>query len=353
MDIEEIKKLIPNFILKYLNQSNFEINESYIKSLIEYRNPLEEKLTNGSIARLVSYDFFNKMLYSYDKGLGKIVCYKNNEVVLYDDIYQAIMQNYDTKYIYGFETLHSQGIIPTKKAYNFFGSSITVFEPVTPLLNKLNIFVSFIYSWKHDKRAMRVYKDYKKIHKFKHYNEFVAQYIKYYTFSLGDVLSFVKCKVEKEKEQIKKRSSKVYDKCIEKLLKRYTLNKRSYFEEVENINDYKKYSGIYILCFNDKKAFYIGKTSVSLKDRIIKHFSNPQTGFEQNNKIQDISKIYVLKIQAEFLDYVERDCIASIPSEYLLNVLEGGNTIESIHSNQYNPAKNLLSKKAIRIIIKD
>ena len=48
MDIEEIKKLIPNFILKYLNQSNFEINESYIKSLIEYRNPLEEKLTNGS-----------------------------------------------------------------------------------------------------------------------------------------------------------------------------------------------------------------------------------------------------------------------------------------------------------------
>lgn len=76
MDIEEIKKLIPNFILKYLNQSNFEINESYIKSLIEYRNPLEEKLTNGSIARLVSYDFFNKMLYSYDKGLGKLFVIK-------------------------------------------------------------------------------------------------------------------------------------------------------------------------------------------------------------------------------------------------------------------------------------
>ena len=63
--------------------------------------------------------------------------------------------------------------------------------------------------------------------------------------------------------------------------------------------------------------------------------------------------MYVLKIQAEFLDYVERDCIASIPSEYLLNVLEGGNTIETIHSKQYNPAKNLLSKKAIRIIISD
>lgn len=43
MDIEEIKKLIPNFILDYLNESNLEINESYIKSLVEYRNPLEEK----------------------------------------------------------------------------------------------------------------------------------------------------------------------------------------------------------------------------------------------------------------------------------------------------------------------
>lgn len=119
MDIEEIKKLIPNFILKYLNQSNFEINESYIKSLIEYRNPLEEKLTNGSIARLVSYDFFNKMLYSYDKGLGKIVCYKNNEVVLYDDIYQAIMQNYVLNTYMVLKPFIHKELYPQKKHITF------------------------------------------------------------------------------------------------------------------------------------------------------------------------------------------------------------------------------------------
>ena len=144
-----------------------------------------------------------------------------------------------------------------------------------------------------------------------------------------------------------------YRKQIDNLFKRYTVENKCGFEEVVNLNIIDKYTGIYVLCFDLEKKYYIGKASKSFKDRIIQHFLKPSSNFDDTHNPTDVSKIYVMHTSNEFIDFIEQDCISTIDNNYLLNSLAGGHSIDFIHDENYDPNKYKLSIEFIKMIIED
>lgn len=137
---------------------------------------------------------------------------------------------------------------------------------------------------------------------------------------------------------------------IEKLLSRYVYEGDSVFQKIDNLNECVNSSGIYVLCFDYEKKIYVGQTKNCLKERIVQHFTKPQSNFDKNHSLEEVTSIYVLNIAQEYLDCVEADCIATISPNLLFNVFAGGSSIDMITSETYNPKQYLLEAKIIEMV---
>ena len=65
----------------------------------------------------------------------------------------------------------------------------------------------------------------------------------------------------------------------------------------------------------------------------------------------DVSDIYVLKLDHKYLNRVEQDCIANINQGYLLNGFVGGNEVAGIHSVRYDPEEYKLKQDELSEIL--
>ena len=118
------------------------------------------------------------------------------------------------------------------------------------------------------------------------------------------------------------------------------------------ISKFTEYSNELKAIINKKyeQKIYVGQTKKCLKERVLQHFTKPQSQFDKTHSLEEVSNIYVLNVSEEYLDYVEMDCIASIPSKLLFNVFAGGGSIEMITTNTYDPKRYLLDDNFISFI---
>lgn len=112
-------------------------------------------------------------------------------------------------------------------------------------------------------------------------------------------------------------------------------------KKISNLNDYKNSMGIYVLVLDKYKQIYIGQTTRSIKDRIIRHWKNElpllKTPFIKSSILPidcfgtcDTTQIYVLECNSQKdIDDVEKRLIVEFPHEYLLNKTIGGKAYNS------------------------
>ena len=142
-----------------------------------------------------------------------------------------------------------------------------------------------------------------------------------------------------------------YQQALNDLLMRYSKDGKTVFEKVHVLNDYAGYTGIYVLCIPQVKGYYIGQTNKSISKRIKQHFHSPSSEFDKSFTIKDVSEIYVLHCGTDYLDIAEVDCIASIPSEFLLNRMAGGPLILFVDSEDYVFHRFHADEKIIKEIV--
>lgn len=147
--------------------------------------------------------------------------------------------------------------------------------------------------------------------------------------------------------------NKIYNFSLECLLTRYTIHGNCLFKNVIDLGEYRNASGIYILCFDEPRVYYIGQAKKDLVNRIKDHWMKPSSNFDRTFGPNDVSKIYIMRIPSDYCDRVEQDCIASIPVNLLFNSMAGGNAIASIHSFEYNQRDYLLKEDELDILLRE
>ena len=147
--------------------------------------------------------------------------------------------------------------------------------------------------------------------------------------------------------------NKIYNFSLECLLTRYTRHGNCLFKNVIDLGEYRNVSGIYILCFDEPRVYYIGQAKKDLVKRIKAHWMNPSSGFDGIFGPNDVSKIYIMRIPSDYCDRIEQDCIASIPVNLLFNSMVGGNAIANIHSPKYDQRDYLLKKDELNILLRE
>lgn len=148
----------------------------------------------------------------------------------------------------------------------------------------------------------------------------------------------------------KKISYNGYEENLAKLLKRYTFKGVPLWQEVTNLNFYKKTIGIYILCLPEVRGYYIGQTTVSFYKRIYQHWKRPKTTFDKTYRQSDVSNIYIIplpKVLITDFDAIEQDCIASISNIFLLNSLMSPNYLVWIKDTNYHPKDFLIPSRKL------
>ena len=339
---------IPVWVVLFLKDKGVTFDNEYFEYIFSFNRPYKCGGMNLFVA-----DFYNK---KYRDELGKIIVYKQ-EPTLYDDVWSAVLDNYDKKYRFGFEKLHVNGILPISKGERYVSKfGVTIKESCIPVENEyisnLKKSIDDLYQWKYGKRAIKCYNDsfFRDQADGQTLEEFKSREIRYRCFvalfEMDFGLKLSKSKKEKKQGDV----GGLYINSIDYILNRYVHSGKSVFQKVHDLNDYQNCSGIYILCFDYEQKIYVGQTKKCLKERVLQHFTKPQSQFDKAHSLEEVSNIYVLNVSEEYLDYVEMDCIASIPSKLLFNVFAGGGSIEMITTNTYDPKRYLLDDKFISFI---
>ncbi len=346
------KYLIEKFLIDRLNDLNVTIDEDYYKYISQYKNPYSSSITDFDAFQLLNCDFWNRILYDSERGLGNVLVYDKEGNIMgeYPNLTELLLAVNENGLSYGFRNLHDKGIIPSKHKIDFYGVQMT-YSNQHPYLDTLIKLVKDINNWRNGKRSENAYndEDRKSLRKWYSFETFKLHKVKYWSFMLGDYEANTRRNMKEEKEVVG--TEEEYKNQLKNLFDRYSLDGVCGFEEVKDLNLVHKYTGIYLLCFDDEKKYYIGQAKSSFKDRIIQHFTRPNSQFDETHKPTDVSRIYVLHTTDEFIDYVEMDCIASINKDYLLNCLAGGHSIMSITQDDYDPDKYKFSKKFLKMIL--
>ncbi len=122
---------------------------------------------------------------------------------------------------------------------------------------------------------------------------------------------------------------------FEKML--YKLKKRfKKLEEIEDLSNYEKKGGIYILILDEYKQIYIGKSN-DIKKRILQHWTQKKKFFKlifgkketsvlsiDSFGALDTTRIFVYEIEEYKQLDLEEKIVAYVPQEYLLNRTKGG-----------------------------
>jgi len=329
---------IPLWTVFSLGDQGVTIDNDYFDYVLSFRRPYK----HGGYNLFLS-DFYNR---KYKDELGKIVVYKQ-EPTLYEDVLSAVLDNYDKRYRFGFEKLHNLGIVPAcekSRSVRKFGVEIeeSSFPPENPYIAYLNESMENLYRWKYGKKALKCYNDpfFRDQDDGQTLEDFISKEVRYQCFVSLLEMDFQLRLDKSEKVPVVDREK--YLNSIEIILNRYVYDGKSVFQKVNDLNNYQDCSGIYVLCFDYERKMYVGQTQISFKERILQHFIKPQSNFDKNHSLEEVSNIYVLNVSTEYLDYVEMDCIASIEPSLLFNVFAGGKSVEMISSKRYNPQQYLL-----------
>ena len=346
--------MIEKFLIERLNDLNVKIDEEYYNYIIQYKNPYSSSLSEFDVFQLLNSDYWNRILYDKENGLGNILIYdkEGNIIGEYQNLTELLLEVNENGLSYGFRKFHDKGIIPSKQKMDFYGVQIT-YSNQHPYLEKINKVVKDINNWRNGKKSENAYNDEirKSLRKRYSFDAFKLQMVKHWSFMLGEIEDDVRRSLKEEKEITG--TEEEYKRQLDYLFNRYSLNGICGFEEVKNLNLVHKYSGIYVLCFDYERKYYIGQAKTSFKERIIQHFTRQNSHFDKTHKPLDVSKIYVLHTTDEFIDYVEQDCIANINKNYLLNVMAGGHSIMSVTHEGYNPNNFKFSIEFVKKILEN
>lgn len=346
------KYLIDISLIEGLKKFDVEITDEYLEYIFNKRSLFNFELTDKFLNLLICFDFCNRILYSKNKNFGRIVAISNCEIKYYDDFTNAFLDNQNEKEVfYNFEYFYKQNL--NKNLNNvFFGINVHPYYS-NCFVKVINDLAKETLSWGNSQRAIKEFNTYKSRYKNEYtFDFFKRQHIIFLTFTLG---YRIYC-CNKNEELFRRNYSLYkdkYDEYLSKILRRYSINNKTVFEEVNNLEKYNKVGGIYILCLKQKCLFYIGQTRISLKKRILDHFRLPQSDFDKSLMYSDVKKIYVLRVQNKFLNMVEEDCIANINSKLLANFFAGGQSISIISSKDYNSKNHLINPYVLTTVINE
>lgn len=317
-----------------------QMTEEVLDTLWKYRSVYEGNNIQRELQELIVAEIYNRTLL-WEKGFGGIIEYNPNGEIrnVFRSVDEMISAENDVSSIYGFEFYDGLKDGLTRKGIAFFG---VTFKPLYDQMSwknasvmSLNIAMRFLRRWEKT-RSFKSYEDpfFKEKIGDMSFEDFREQYRKNYIFTLVNCLPSSKWKrTIMERVQI---DEKPYKANLEELLNRYTVDGLTKFEKVNDLEDYKGCSGIYIMCLEEIRGYYVGQTATDIKQRIKNHWSEPSNTFDRTYGPNDVSDIYVLRLNSKYLNRVEQDCIANINQSYLLNGFVGGNEIAGVHSAQYN-----------------
>lgn len=336
---------IDDNLIPYLNKFNIELNENYYDYLSKYKDPSGD--FSADFIKYVNADIKNKLLI---KEYGKIICDNSGGFKLYADLPEAILSNFDSNSRFYFYNLLE--CILTD--YNFFGFKINDFITNTFVRDLNSKIRNIIYNTHYDND--KIYRKYlcseKKLGGLS-FDDFLNQERRYESF-------FVCNKIDSYKNTMfPKKRSKInfedYNKILSDVLNRYSLRGECAFINVKKFNylDKDLCKGIYILCLKDKLGFYVGKSKMSIRNRIFNHIYNMETYFDYNLIPSDISDIYILHMDKEYINEIEQDLISFIPQEYSFNICPGGDkNSELTYFSSYKPENYLLENSKLESAIR-
>lgn len=131
---------------------------------------------------------------------------------------------------------------------------------------------------------------------------------------------------------------KKFSKVIDKVVKKYNMI------EINNLNECRKQTGIYMTVLDNFKQLYIGQTTRDLKDRILSHwkvkpkFDKVLFGRVNESVIAydsygalDTTRIFVIyETDKNKIDRIEEKLVKEIPKEYQSNRIGGGIHLDSL-----------------------
>ncbi len=325
--------------LSLLEELKVELNEQYIDNLLTYANPYWED-KNNYINLLIKEDYWNHILYS-QKGFGCIIqCTKEGKPIqTFNNLQSVIFSEEPEKYIYTFQRFIEQKKYISRCGVDFFGVNfLPLYDQMSNenfAINFLNYRIKDILNWKTGKRAKDFYREYRKRDKEYSFQLFVEQYLKSSTYDFGRVITYWMARVNRTRATRVTRDKVLYKKSLTDVLDKYYIENVSLIEKVDNLNRYD-FSGIYILCYDDFCGYYVGQTSISIRKRITRHYQQLNSDFDKLYGHNDVKAIYALKCPSNMLNRIEQDIIASIPSEFLLNGLAGGDSLDIVTETNYS-----------------
>lgn len=344
-------------MLKLCEKNGIAVNKEYLDYLYQFCGPIDNNDIQFNF--LIIQDYYNRKFFSPD-NLGKIVRYdvngQNEEYI--EDFEHFFSQDDIREHVYGVQFLHEKGDRVTRKGISFYGIK---FKPMYDQMSYHNSYLISVNYWSKRAEKMRKSKSSKAFDDpyirsscgnitFEEYKEKLARN---YIFNIGYAL---KCSHQYYIDTLLKRGeidNKIYNFSLECLLTRYTIHRNCLFKNVIDLGEYRNVSGIYVLCFDEPRVYYIGQAKKDLVRRIKDHWMNPSSSFDNTFGPNDVSKIYIMRIPSDYCDRVEQDCIASIPVNLLFNSMAGGNAIANIHSCEYDQRDYLLKADELDILLRE
>lgn len=332
-----------------------EITEESLEYLWKYHSVFEVNNVRNELPMLMGIEIHNRMLL-WKNGFGGIIEYGPNGEIrnIFRSVEEMLSVVYSASSIYGFEFYDGQKEALTRNGIVFFGVK---FKPLFDQMSWknisvifLNIAMRFLRRWINS-RSIKSYEDpfFKTRIGDISFDDFCEQYKKNYIFTLVEWLPSAELKLSiAERVEMDEKPYKVG---LEKILNRYSVDGATLFEKVSDLNTYTGCAGIYILCLDEIRGYYVGQTSKDIKSRIKSHWSEPSNTFDRMYGPNDISAIYVLRVSSKYLNRVEQDCIANIELAYLLNGFVGGNVIAGIHSTQYKSSDYKMNKDELSEVL--
>ncbi|MBQ6042700.1 MAG: GIY-YIG nuclease family protein [Clostridia bacterium] len=341
---------IPRHIVEYLEHNGVRIDDNYINHLKKYLN-IQSAFNKPNVCYLIYCDYHNRVLFSKDKGLGNIYEYDESGTFVnhYSSVFDAA-KNSMPESIFGFERLDSQAKTPytyINKTFDFYGKRFERYVCVDDSV------YSFIF--KELNRAIRRIRYYL-------FNSRPTQTDKalYYSYIEADSIhSIVRGNPSSEKVARKMLSFDEYSSAILPLNNRYSYKNNDLVSKVDDLGKVD-YPGIYILCFDAYRGYYIGQAKTSIMQRIIQHFKQPNSSFDMLYGANEVSAIYAIPYVSDetLMDELEADCISLVSPGFLLNSMPNSGKslglVDSIHDVLYNPMEFRMSnanyEKAIKTI---
>ena len=288
------------------------------------------------------------------KRLGKIYQYdySGNLIAVYDSVKDAVLNSEVNRFLYNFETSSAPDLILKREGIPFFGTLLKM-----PFVN-CTIEHFDIYAFNQGMRRIHSHtvgvgleKDYQ-IYKnsggrFK-YETYRNRRIQKESFliKLWDLSDWIRTE-KRKKNQREQLNLDDYNAVMKGILSYYNQRNISFIKEVTDLNEYKRIPGIYILCFEKYRGYYVGKTKRSIYTRVLQHYQVIGSSFDLKYEPESISKIYALPCTELNSLVLEPDLISRCTPKYSLNSMAGGLSIDSVDSSDYIPERYTIKNTSV------